>query len=128
MSRLTEDVEFDGRDERSVRALAEAAGLWLYRPNKLPEGVEALVRDEEGLLWIVLLKMTFEHPQSRVPSFDAPHYVLVLDVTAKGIVVADPHPWHPAISSIPTNAFMEMWHGARGPRRTRWAGVLSVPR
>lgn len=49
-----------------------------------------------------------------------------MTVARKGVMVADPHPWHPAVSTIPTDAFMTMWSAPRGVLRPRWAGMVGA--
>jgi len=56
------------------------------------------------------------------------HYVLVLEVTAKGVVVADPHPSREPIYVMPKKRFLAAWGAARGPQRAKWAGCLGRSR
>ena len=126
MERLPDHVEHDGMGEQTLRALARAAGLGFYRPNVRSEGVEIFEEQVERALHVALLKMAFVPPKRRSSAVERFQYVLVLEVTRKGLVVADPHPWHPSISVIPTAEFIEMWSAPRGVLRPRWVGMVGA--
>jgi hypothetical protein len=114
-----------GVGDHGVRKLADAAGLAVWRP--LRPGVDDLAwRDvglEHGSLWMVLIRTKFDDPKRIVKSYEDNHYVLVLDVARANVVVADPHPWKPAVHAVSKVAFERWWDAARGPSR-RWAGCL----
>lgn len=122
-----------GVTEKAVRQLAGAAGLQLWRPNKKGEGPglddlgSRLDEPENETLWMVLLRVGFADPATGeiIPCL---HYVLVLDVTPKGVVVADPHPARKPLYVMPKKEFLSAWDAARGPHRPRWAGCLGAPR
>lgn len=126
MERLPDDVEHDGMGERTLRALARAAGLGFYRVNGQPEGIDIFTEQIPEGLHVALLKMAFMPPTKTAPVVERFQYVLVLEVTRKGLVVADPHPWHPAISTIPEDDFLAMWSAPRGVLRPRWVGIMGA--
>lgn len=128
MGRLELDVSHDDMTEKGVRALARAAGLQVWRPNKKRDGLELLADragDEGETLWMVLTRMKFVSPTRPRRSFTALHYVLVLDVLKTGVLVADPHPWHEPIHVMPKTTFLAAWESARGPMKSAWAGCLA---
>ncbi len=114
--------------EKVVRKLADAAWLDLFRPNRRAEGLDDLAyrsdRPGDETLWIALLKANFPNPAKRKNARPDLHYVLVLDVIAKGIVVADPHPGRKPLHVMGKEPFLAAWSAARAHGRPGWAGCL----
>ena len=109
-----------GLFEKDVRALAQAAGLAVYRPNTH----DVAQFREPGWLWMVLVLVQFV-PPSGGESYVEKHYVLVLDhfPDERVFVVADPHPWNPALYCVDEHEFEAAWRAAKtkGPP---WAAAL----
>lgn len=112
----------NGLSERDLRSLAGAAGLGLYRPNG--QGLDQF--KESGWMWIALVRFTFTEPAGRRDSYEAPHYVLVLDhdVDRGDLVLADPHPWKPNVYTMGLATFDVAWRSARRGRAP-WAACVS---
>ncbi|HEX7604374.1 MAG TPA: hypothetical protein VF316_22300 [Polyangiaceae bacterium] len=97
----------------------------MWRTNRTPPGIDHLTwHPPEGSVWMALLRSTFDDPKAVAPSFEAPHYVLVLDVTGDEVVVIDPHPWRDQTYGMKRGAFESAWTAARGKAKPRWAGCL----
>jgi hypothetical protein len=132
IERLDYSIAFNETSEKAARALADAAGLHLWRPNKTAKGLGDLAwhltrpgSEARQSLWMALLKATFSDPTKAAGNFVGLHYVLVLEVMTAGVVVADPHPWNRPLSVISSERFISIWEGARGPTRKAWAGCLA---
>jgi len=115
-----------------VRELAVAAGLSLWRPNRRADRLDDFAsrsdRPGDGTLWMALLMVSFEDPVTGDASQDL-HYVLVLEVTTDGVVVADPHPWRKPIYVMSRDDFLSAWEvGRRRNRPPKWAGCLGRAR
>ena len=108
-----------GATETEVRCIAKGAGLLLRRQNK--PTLDALKNiDLDSHVWLALVWMTFDDPAGGAPrggdrvvatgtARDEQHYVLVLDVTQKKVVVADPHPYHQDVYEMTTAGFEKAW-------------------
>ncbi|GAB4211268.1 MAG: hypothetical protein OHK0013_32810 [Sandaracinaceae bacterium] len=109
-----------GHFEKDVRALAHAAGLAVYRPNTH----DVAQFREPGWLWMALVLVQFV-PPSGGESYVEKHYVLVLEhiPDERVFVVADPHPWNPALYCVDEHEFEAAWRAAKtkGPP---WAAAL----
>jgi hypothetical protein len=115
------------------RALAEAAGLAMWRPRNA--GIATLADIHEDAIWIVSLRMRFERGDTPA-SGDAVipkagergdrHYVVVLGVSRRHVTIADPHPWHEDVFELERAAFLRSWRLARDPGGSLWAARLSA--
>ena len=109
-----------GLFEKDLRALADAAGLAVYRPNTH----DAAQFREPGWLWMALVLVRFTSPNGE-ETYVQKHYVLVVEhlPTAGALVVADPHPWNPPVYCVGEHEFEVAWRAAKtkGPP---WAAAL----
>ncbi len=110
--------------EKNLRALANAAGLSMYRPNTH----DLTQFHEPNWLWIALVLVRFAPPNG-VNSHVGKHLVLVLNhLPSSGtLVVADPHPWNPPVYCVDEREFERAWRAAKtkGPP---WAAALDRAR
>jgi hypothetical protein len=124
-------VSFDDLNERTVRALAEAAGLNLWRPNVRSRGLDDLswrIEDPgEETLWLAWVRMSAARSERRASPAD-PRYVLVLEVLGGRVIVADPLRARAPIHVVPEGEFLASWEAARGPTKPKWAGCLGRAR
>lgn len=115
------------------RALAEAAGLAMWRPRNA--GIATLADLTEEAVWVVQLRMRFQRGE-KPASGDAVipktgergdrHYVVVLGVSRRHVTIADPHPWHEDVFELERKTFMSSWRSARDKGGSLWAARLSV--
>jgi hypothetical protein len=107
-----------GLFEKDIRAVADAAGLAIYRPNTH----DALQFRQPHWLWLAFVLVTFRSPTDET-SIDR-HYVLVLDYLSEhdAFVVADPHPWNPSVYCVQTAEFESAWHAAK--KAPPWAASI----
>jgi hypothetical protein len=102
-----------GLFEKDLRALANAAGLAMYRPNTH----DLAQFCEPGWLWMALVLVRFTSPNGE-ESCVYKHYVLVVEhLPGDGaFVVADPHPWNPSMYCVDEREFEAAWRAPRRPR------------
>lgn len=115
------------------RALAEAAGLVVWRPRSA--GIATVTDMTDDSIWVVRLRMRFERGNAPA-SGDAVvakagehgdrHYVLVLGVARRQVTIADPHPWHEDVFDLERGTFLRSWRSARDPGGPLWAARLSA--
>jgi hypothetical protein len=115
-SRVRGRLTKNGLKEQDIRALAAAAGLALYRPNKQ----KIAQFHEPDWLWMACVRVQFTPGNGSEPSYDANHYVLVLEHLAdlSMFVLADPHPWNGGKYHVRVDEFEAAWRTARP---TPWA-------
>jgi hypothetical protein len=113
-----------GTTDGSIRQVANASGLRVRRWNGVTLG-DLRWHDEEPRsgIWMALVQMEFRDPRGVAPVYNGLHYVLVLEVTARYVILADPHPWHAAVYAMSLRDFATAWDARRG--RSKWARYLS---
>lgn len=115
------------------RALAEAAGLAMWRPRNA--SVATLTDIDDESIWVARLRMLFQRGEttasgdavvSKVRGEGNRHYVLVLGVSRRHVTIADPHPWHEDVFDLERGTFLRSWRSARDPGGSLWAARLSA--
>jgi hypothetical protein len=115
------------------RALAEAAGLIMWRPRNA--SIATLTDMNDSLVWVARLRMLFQQGEtpasgdavvSKARGQGDRHYVLVLGVARRHVTIADPHPWHEDVFELTRGTFMTSWRSACDQGGSLWASRLSA--
>jgi hypothetical protein len=117
--RVEAQLRTQGLIEKDIRALANAAGLGVYRWNGVSLGQ---LKKAEGP-WVAFVRVRF-FARASSEEVEDDHYVLVLEYIRDSdeFVLADPHPWNPGLYFVRARDFDAAWRSTdkKGPPLALW--------